>query len=481
MTKPGSLPVEPARRPERSAQKHRILSPDIARGIALLGIALANVATAWIVVDPGVKAGSLGGVVFGSVWEELMAVISAMFFHVRGLPMFSTMLGYGVGMIVASLWRRHYPEARTRGLLARGYGFLALFGLVHMIFLFWGDIMFFYGVAGMLFATVMTFKDKTLWWFAGVFFMINALIMGGASLALSLIMDDSLQAANAGFISGGFASYGDYLLFALLMVVGQIAAVPMEILMLFPVMIVGYIAARHQVLSRVDEFRKPLWVSVWIALAVAVLIGLPWGLAEIGVLPTSWAIIFSSLNQALGALTGPGIVASIALLVQPMQRRMNKQADQGEKVTLPLIPRMIAALGARSMSGYIMQSFLLLIITQPFTLGLGIGQGILGASAVALGVWLITVFLAFGLELGQRRGPFEAMHRRISYGKKGLQETYVDPRHPQGFPGAGDYRPIPGAQPLGQPRDKPLNQQPDQMPDNPYEDGTQGQGGVEKH
>ncbi|NLZ57853.1 MAG: DUF418 domain-containing protein [Corynebacterium sp.] len=448
MTTPGAVPAEPTRKPERSAQKHRILSPDIARGIALLGIALANVATAWVVPEASLKAGALGGLVNGSIWEEIMAVISAMFIHVRGLPMFSTMLGYGVGMIVTSLWRRQYPEGKARGILTRRYGFLAVFGLAHMIFLFWGDIMFFYGVAGMLFAAIMTFKDKTLWWVAGVLFTINALIMGGALLAMSMLMDGDLQATVTGSAFDTFESYGEYLLFALFMVVGQIAAVPMEILMLFPVMIVGYIAARHRVLSRVDEFLKPLWAAVGIALAVAVFIGLPWGLAEIGVLPNAWATLFSGLNQAVGALTGPGIVASIALLVQPLQRRMNAQAERGEKVTLPLLPRMIAALGARSMSGYIMQSFLLLIITQPFTLGLGIGQGILGASAVALVVWLITVFLAFALELAGRRGPFEAIHRRVSYGKKGLQDPYVDPHHPQAFPSAGDYRPIPGAQPL---------------------------------
>lgn len=448
MTRPELASAVQEGQAERSAQKHRILAPDIARGIALLGIALANVASAWLPADPGTPASSLGGLVTGSVWEETMAVIGAMFFHVRGLPMFSTMLGYGIGMIVTSLWRRNYPVGKTRGLLARRYGFLALFGLLHMVFLFWGDIMFFYGVAGMLFATVMTFRDKILWWCAGVLFALNFLLVVGASIVLTLLLGGSLAEASSGggFFAGETESYGEYLLFALIMVLSQVAAVPLEILMLAPVMIVGYIAARHRVLSRVEEFRRPLWVAVGIALAVAVCIGLPWGLAEIGVLPSSWAAVFSGLNQAFGVLTGPGIVASIALLVQPLQKRVNEQVEGGEPVTLPLLPRMIAALGARSMSGYILQSLLLLLITQPFTLGIGIGQGVLVGSAVAFGVWLLTVLLAFALELAGRRGPFEAVHRRFSYGKRGLQDPYVDP---QALP-AG-YRPVPGAQPLHDP------------------------------
>lgn len=444
MTAP--TPVPPAPKPERAAGKTRILSPDISRGLALLGIALANVATAWIVTDSQVRASSLGGIIDGSIWEELAAVLSAMFIHVRGLPMFSTMLGYGVGMIAASLWRRRYPEGRARGVLARRYGFLALFGLIHMIFLFWGDIMFFYGVAGMLFAVIMTFKDKALWWLAGVLFAINMLSTVALTAVLPLLPGAGAQ-SELNFTFGGHESYGDYLLFALIMVAGQIAAVPVEIFMLFPVMIVGYIAARHRVLHRVDHFRRALWIAVGIAAAVVVLVGLPWGLAEIGVLPTTWAAPLSGLNQAFGVLTGPGIVAAIALLVEPLQRSINDQVARGEAVTLPLVPRMIAALGARSMSGYVTQSLLLLLATQPFTLGLGIGQGIIGASAVAFVVWLITVLLAFGLELAGRRGPFEAMHRRLSYGKRGLQTTWAEPGHVSA--GAIDqYRPIPGVQPL---------------------------------
>lgn len=426
--------------PERSAQRNRILSPDIARGIALLGIALANVATAWLPADSSLEANRLGGMITGSAWEQIAVVFSAMFIHVRGLPMFSTMLGYGVGMIVGSLWRRGYPENQARRVLVRRYGFLALFGLVHMVFLFWGDIMFFYGVAGMLLAVMMTFRDKTLWWFAGVFFVLNLISTLAATALMSVSAGANLQ-ADMGILNGPKESYGEYLLFALIMVVGQVAMIPMEILMLFPVMIVGYIAARHRVLSRVDEFRRQLWTAVWVALAVVVLIGLPWGLSEIGVLPSSWAQVFFGLNQAFGVLTGPGIIAAIALLVHPLQRRLDARDSGGEAPGLPLIPRMVAALGARSMSGYILQSLLLLIATQPFTLGWGIGGGILGASAVALGVWVLTVLFAYALELAGRKGPFEAVHRRFSYGKEGLYQAYSGQGHALP-PGASPLPPV---------------------------------------
>lgn len=427
----------------RTAQKTRILSPDIARGIALLGIALANVSTAWIAAPAGSTAASLGGIVHDSIFEKIYAVFSAMFIHVRGLPMFSTLLGYGVGMIVYSLWRRQYPDTAARGVLLRRYGFLALFGVIHMVFLFWGDIMFFYGVAGMIFAILMTLKDKTLWWIAGSMSAIYVIV--GITLGVVLPLYFGVSTDTMASLDLTFDSYLEYLGMGLLSVPIQIGSVPVEILMLMPVMIVGYIAARHRVLSRVDEFRKPLWIATWIFIAIAVLVGVPWGLAEIGVFSAQTATVFSGLNQAVGSLTGPGIVAAVALLVQPLQRKINEGNGH-----LPLPIKMIAALGARSMSGYVGQSILFLILTQTYTLGLGQGGGILAEAGVATCVWLLTLIGAYGLELAGKRGPFESMHRYIAYGKKGLQDPYV----PKQLPTRAAYPQIPGTTPLDKASDK---------------------------
>lgn len=428
---------------ERSAQKTRILSPDIARGIALLGIALANVATAWIPSPSGAAANNIGGIVHDSVFEQIYAVFATMFIHVRGLPMFSTLLGYGVGMIVYSLWRRQYPDTAARGVLLRRYGFLALFGVIHMVFLFWGDIMFFYGIAGMLFAALMTLKDKALWWIAGLMMSVYAVFGVGMSVVLPLILEDSTLAASTG-LDLTFASYGEYLGMGVLMVPLQFGILPTEILMLMPLMIVGYIAARHRVLSRVDEFRKPLWIATSVSIAVAVLVGLPWGLSEIGVLPQKTVTMFYGLNQALGALSGPGIVAAIALLVQPLQRKINS----GDAASFPLPIKMVAALGARSMSGYVAQSILFLIFAQPFTFGIGQGGGILAGAGVALAIWLVTLIGAYVMELAGKRGPFETLHRYVAYGKKGLQDPYV-PKHI-----AGAYPQLPETMPLDKASEK---------------------------
>lgn len=76
----------------RTAAKVRIISPDLARGLTLLGIALANVGTAWV-ENPGAElAGGLGGVYEDSLLDKVVVVLGTMFVHVRGLPMFATLL-----------------------------------------------------------------------------------------------------------------------------------------------------------------------------------------------------------------------------------------------------------------------------------------------------------------------------------------------------------------------------------------------------
>ena len=45
-----------------------MIVPDVARGMALLGIAMANMTTAWIITTDR-PASYFGGIIDGSVWD----------------------------------------------------------------------------------------------------------------------------------------------------------------------------------------------------------------------------------------------------------------------------------------------------------------------------------------------------------------------------------------------------------------------------
>ena len=133
-------------------------------------------------------------------------------------------------------------------------------------------------------------------------------------------------------------------------------------------------------------------------------------LSTLGVIGQRWANAANNANAFIGVFTGPGILAGLALLLQPVQERLSAGAP------LPAVLWPFAALGKRSMSGYVGQSILFFFLVHPFTLNFGHDLGAFGQAALAFAVWLVTLIGACVLEVFDLRGPFEAVHRRLSYG-----------------------------------------------------------------
>lgn len=382
-----------------------MIVPDVARGMALLGIAMANMTTAWIITTD--RPGSyFGGIIDGSAWDKAAVVFGAFFVHNRGLPMFSTLLGFGVGLIAMSLWRRGFPVRAARWVIAKRYAFLALMGAVHLVLLFWGDIMFFYGVAGIIIAFLLRKRDSTLLLIAYILFALCAL--GGVVAFISGAVDPSGVVATEGI--GTIESYPDLLLSQLITLGSQAVATPIIVLMYLPVMLVGFVWARQSVLADVPSHRPTLLRWVAIAVAITVVIGSLWSLSTLGVIGQRWANAANNANAFIGVFTGPGILAGLALLLQPVQERLSAGAP------LPAVLWPFAALGKRSMSGYVSQSILFFFLVHPFTLNFGHDLGAFGQAALAFAVWLVTLIGACVLEVFDLRGPFEAVHRRLSYG-----------------------------------------------------------------
>ncbi|WP_246817087.1 hypothetical protein [Corynebacterium sp. HMSC078H07] len=153
-------------------KRQRLIVPDLARGTALLGIAMANAVQSWIVNEWSVgPSSSVGGVRPDSTFDVVAAVFTGMFVRVRGLPMFCMLAGFGIGLITASLHRKGYTVKESRCVLIRRYGLLAVFGLAHGFLLFNQDIMLVYGLMALAMAWCLTLSTRTLrriaYWFFG--------------------------------------------------------------------------------------------------------------------------------------------------------------------------------------------------------------------------------------------------------------------------------------------------------------------------
>lgn len=409
----------------RTPQKVRYIAPDLARGLALLGIALANLPTAWAVPEQADLAPGFGGI-YGeaTALESLAVMFHAMFVHVRGLPLFSTLLGFGVGLITMSLWRRGFPPGAARRVLWRRYTLLAVIGVAHLVLLFFGDIIVQYSVAALVLIALLTVRDRTLMIIAWVLIGLHIAMTAVAAVALAFypaaVTVDSIPGL------GGADSYLSYVGFNSVGLLSTLAGLPMVLFILGPILIIGFVWARRGVLVDAAAHARYLRTWVGVGVAVVVLVGVPWGLASLGVLPETWVLPLSVLNSSVGLLTGPGALALVALLFR------------GTADTLNPGLRAFVALGRRSMSGYILQSLLFVLLTQPFTLGLGIEAGILTQMGIAAGIWLVTLVWALAWDLLGWPGPVEWVHRRLSYGPGGLPPAYRPPALTSAQAGTGN-------------------------------------------
>lgn len=393
--------------PPAGTTKTRMLVPDVARGLALLGIAIANVPTAWL--TPGAPHTAFFGSI-NNTFDQILTVLSAMFAHNRGLPLFSTMLGFGVGLIAMSLWRKQFPVKRARQVIVRRYFFLAVFGAIHLIFLFYGDIMFYYGLTGIIIGLLLTARDKIL---AVVSYVVLGIMTVGGIvfLAWGLMSGIDMSAATEGGRIGDFdtSSYLGLLGFNAVTSVINFLSYPFYLLSYAPIMLIGFTWARRGVLADVAAHRKELIIWAVIGSLYILGIGLPWGLAEIGVLPHELASTFLTTNLMTGGVTGPAILAMFALALQPFQERVNRGEQPPVWLKVPM------ALGKRSMSGYLFQSCAFFIICYPVALGIT-PDSVSAQAGLAFGVWVVSLILACLMEAANAQGPFEKMHRRLSYG-----------------------------------------------------------------
>ena len=382
----------------------RILTPDLARGAALLGIAIANGITVWSLrigdVPQGYHRTLSGIIVNNSLWDKLTIIRADMFVHTRGLPMFATLLGYGVGMILVREQRKGATKNQCRTILLRRYGALILFGIVHMVFLFYGDIMFNYGLIILVLVIPMrNAANKTLLITAGVLFAL-AMVMNGALWSYLDMNAVLLHGYGHGYVQDQLVR-GASLAFMY-----NFFQFPFILPLVGSVILVGFVAGRNGVLEHPEQFRTPMRIAATITVIIVIAVGLPVGLASLGILGHEKFLYI--LNTLVGMVSGPGIVVWISWIANWVERR--KLID-----TLPI--RMLTALGRMSMTGYVLQSVAFIFIMTPWFLGIGSGQSVAIVAVTATGVWLVTLIFAYLWSLTGKRGPLEIAHRSIGYKK----------------------------------------------------------------
>jgi uncharacterized protein len=127
-----------ARGPVQRAE--RALAPDLARGVMLLFIALANAAGV-VFGGPGFEPDPRG-------IERVLNLLMLTAVHSRAYPVFAVMFGYGLVQLARRQDAAGASSGAVRAVLLRRNLWLAAFGCAHGLLLYYGDFLAAYGLVG---------------------------------------------------------------------------------------------------------------------------------------------------------------------------------------------------------------------------------------------------------------------------------------------------------------------------------------------
>jgi uncharacterized membrane protein YeiB len=383
--------------PTPITKSERSLAPDIARGGMLLFIALANVPVhMW-----GMSLDKYNHFTGQSTADHVAYFIEQLLIADRSRPMFAILYGFGIAVMASRMFARGIEAKGVRKVLRRRSWWLIAFGFLHAVFLFYGDILAPYGAMGLIALFFVHLSDKSLkkWFWASVAYVV---VIGNTMFAFFY----SNNAAPPG--GDDLPPYVGQMLTGLM--VSPVGAVAIIVVgAFFPSIIGGMMLQRAGWLNHPEDHLPQLKKHFISGMVVNVLSSLPVALIGLGAWEPSRGVWISAIYLTLlgGMYAGFGYICGFGLLAY----KLRGYGRRG-------VPGALAAVGERSLTSYLLQSFIMAPLLAAWGFGLGEDIGYLGAFGVAFGTWAATVVIAVLLDKAGKRGPFEVLLRRLTYGRK---------------------------------------------------------------
>lgn len=419
---PGPTPTAPssadsssrpgaARAAAPTSMSARAIAPDLARGVMLLFIAIAN--APWYLW--GDENGMIGShAAEGSPADLVAQSIALVAIDGRSYPMFAFLFGYGIVQLYHRQHEAGVSHRDARRLLRKRHWWMLAFGFVHALLLWYGDILGAYGLAGLLLCWLfLDRRDTTLRVWAVV--LTALLVFGAAMSAVGGVLVSAFAPADAVVATDipipDANAEPDYLLAAALRVAMWAVLTPTTAVigLVIPIaMLVAFVAARHRVLERPAEHRHLLVVTAVVGLAIGWGTGVVLAVQNLG----GWGVpreldwAFLAAHTTGGLFGGLGYIALFGLIAARIERGRPRPGR---------VAGALQAVGKRSLTCYLAQSVVFAPLLCAWGLGLGGSMTSWSVALLAIAVWLATVVLAVLLERSGRRGPAEWMLRRLAY------------------------------------------------------------------
>jgi uncharacterized protein len=370
----------------------RVEPIDVVRGIALFGVLIVNLMTESRVsiFQQFLEAASPAGSV-----DRMIERFVTLGFEQKAFCLFSTLFGVGL----AIQFERLAPHGKPLHWLYRRMAVLLVFGLIHLLLIWNGDILTEYALAGFVVLPLLLLPQPALLMAALAFL---AIYMVGPTLLYSIPWPDSatlqqhVDEASQAYSSGSVVDVWRFSFHELRLIVLLHLFVFPRTLALF---LFGAFLWRSGALRRLGEFRRRFMIAAIVGIGAGA--GLM-TLDERGLLAQLGAAqIYLNLAPVMVAL---GYGAAILALTQ-----------------LPVTARWLRAfapIGRMAFTNYLMQSSVFAFIF--FGYGLGQFGHMRATPAFALGVAVFALqmlFSAWWLKR-YRYGPVEWLWRTLMYGAR---------------------------------------------------------------
>lgn len=365
--------------------------PDILRGFALLGIALVNVP--YLAINTAY--GGLGADLTqdSNYWT---AITVAAVFQAKFYILFSFLFGYSANYIVRG------ERSNARRWRARAIGLIIL-GVLHFSLLFHGDILFVYGLFGLLLSAFLFRTERIIKIWAWISFAVGAFgILSSALLTwLGEILLASLGktlpefevdfALNQTLVSGSFLDNVPARLELWLFAAPQ--GLVLQGPFVFAAFLLGLLVARRQGLVQVNPAlmqRFALWGWL-LGLPIQVIAAFLMIDNEVAASYSAGLYLFAiSLNFVAAPLLTAGFVGTLWLV--------SRNWKSGG---------LLSAAGRLSLTVYLSQSVVFSVLFSGWGFGLFGELGLLEVTLIAAATWLALAILAWLYLKVARKGPME--------------------------------------------------------------------------
>jgi uncharacterized protein len=381
----------------------RIHQLDVIRGFALFGIILVNMPT---FLHPMLFLPLDGLPVEHTTLDEWIRLFFNMFVQTKFYTIFSFLFGAGFFLFMSRAEQKQLPMKR---LFSRRILVLLLVGMLHLIFLWYGDILHTYALTGFLLLLFYHRKQGTVRKWAWTLLIIYQLLMLLLLLVpsnpalennpkLSTLVAQAIQVYNEG-------AWSEWMQFRIAYELPYVLANEIfAVFSILPLFLLGFAAARQGVFQRTADYLLPIKRIWWISLVLSVPL-----VAMIPLLQAEWVVLPASKNTAIQVFVGwSGLtlcafyISSFLLLC--MQAKWLKRFSG------------LALVGRMAFSNYLFQTIVFVCIVRFFH--------VYGTISLAMGTVICIILLAFQVWISRwwlsrfAYGPLEWGWRCLTYLQK---------------------------------------------------------------